>query len=79
MLDAKRARELSMEADKGRSDAELEAVEHEINGACDYGHTSVSHKGKLLSTTAKRLENLGYVVTFYDDQREGTIWTTISW
>lgn len=78
MLDAKSAREMSMAADKERSDMELKAVEHEITKACDNGHTSVNIKGKLQSTTTKRLENMGYVVKFFDDQQDGA-WTTISW
>lgn len=79
MLDAKSAREKSMDADRGRSDMELEVVEREIINACNNGRMSVDIKVKLLSSTIKRLEDMGYIITFIDDQREMTAWTTISW
>lgn len=78
MLDAKSAKERSMTADKELSDTQLEYIEREITKACDCGHTSVDLKGKFQSTTEKRLKDMGYVVKFFDDQREGT-WTIISW
>lgn len=78
MLDAKSAREMSMTADKEISDKQLEYIECKITKACNDGHTSVNLKGTFQSTTAKRLEDLGYVVKFFDDQRDGA-WTTISW
>lgn len=78
MLDAKSAREKAVTAERGRSDAELETIEHEIIKACNDGRTHACIGGKFLSATVRRLKELGYTVEWNDNQRDGT-WTTISW
>ena len=79
LITAKAAREMTARINEQRSVAELEAIENQISEACKYGHTRADVKGKLQSTTVKRLEELGYVVTHTDYHDLDGTWTTISW
>lgn len=79
LITAKAAREMSAKINEQRSVAELEAIENQISEACKYGHTRADVKGKLQSTTVKRLEELGYGVEVVDYNDLDGVWTSISW
>lgn len=78
MIDAKTAYEKTKESEAALYEHELNIVEKTILDACSKGHTSINIGGKLSNYTVNMLKDLGYEVTFTDDQRDGT-WTDIAW
>lgn len=57
---------------------ELERIEQSVREAAGLGYRKAVVKGLINKDTRKTLEEAGYRVKLFDDQREGR-WTEIYW
>lgn len=78
MLNAKDALAMSEKAINHIVDNEIKSIERLIEEATTRGHKQTTAKGLINKHTREALEEAGYRVKSFDDQREGQ-WTEIYW
>jgi hypothetical protein len=77
-MDAKEARRRSLDITGNNEKTQYAEIHNWIVKEVNLGNFSVSYYKSLLSSVKKKLEDEGYGVDVYFDQRDGTT-NTISW
>lgn len=78
MINAKEASRITEQATAHIIERELERIEQSVREAAGLGYRKAVVKGLINKDTRKTLEDAGYRVKLFDDQREGR-WTEIYW
>ena len=78
MINAKEASRITEQATVKFVERELERIEQSVREAAGLGYRKAVVKGLINKNTRKTLEDAGYRVKSFDDQREGC-WTEIYW
>ena len=78
MINAKEASRITGQATTQIVERELERIEQSVRTAAELGYRKATVKGLINKNTRKTLEDAGYRVKLFDDQREGS-WTEVYW
>lgn len=78
MINAKEALAMSEKAINHITDNEIKSIERLIEESTIRGHKQATVKGLINKHTREVLEEVGYRVKSFDDQRDGR-WTEIYW
>ena len=75
---AEEARKLSDSINNDNATKQLNTIFNLIKTGCNKGENDVIYNGSMMKSVKKHLENLGYTLKHFSDQRDGT-YSNISW